>query len=338
MKTSDVQKAELTHTADTERRPPEYLRTEGENGEQDIDSVPLYRKKRVLIPLFVVLLAAAAAVWYWYAVFRDYDSTDDAFIDADRVEISSKILGRITKMAVEEGDSVKEGEVIVRLDDSDLRAQEEQAKAVLVSAEQNVALAKVNLGKAADDYQRSEKQYKDNVIPQEQFVHSQNARDAAQAQYSIAIAQVGTAKAQLGVIRTTVQNTSIVSPMSGVISKRWVLVGDVVQAAQPIFTVYNLSNVWVTANFEETKLASLALSDPVQVTVDTYPDQQFHGKVFRVGSYTAAQFSLIPPNNASGNFTKVTQRIPVKISVDNPDPRRMPLLPGMSVEVKVKVK
>jgi multidrug resistance efflux pump len=148
MKTSDVQKAELTHATDVELRPPEHLRTEGENGEQDIDSVPLYRKKRVLIPLFVVLLATAAAVWYWYTVFRNYDSTDDAFIDADRVEISSKILGRITKMAVDEGDSVKEGEVIVRLDDSDLRAQEEQAKAVLVSAEQNVTLAKVNLDKA----------------------------------------------------------------------------------------------------------------------------------------------------------------------------------------------
>lgn len=308
----------------------------GENGEQDIEDVPLYRKKRVVVPVFIVVVLAAAALWYWYVNLRGYDSTDDAYIDADRVAVSAKILGRITSLAVDEGDSVVRGQVVVRLDDADLRAQEEQANASLVAARQNVALAKVNLDKAIDDFQRAEKQYRDKVIPQEQFYHAQKARDVAQAQYAISLAQVGTAKAQLGVIQTNIQNTAIVSPLNGVVSKRWVLAGDVVQPAQPIFSIYNLANVWVTANFEETKLSSIRVGNPVIVSIDAYPTMEFGGRVLQIGSNTASQFSLIPPNNAAGNFTKITQRIPVKISIDNPG-RDVLLLPGMSVEVRVKV-
>ena len=309
----------------------------GENGDESIDDVPLYRKKRVIVPLFIVVVLGAVALWYWYANLRGYDSTDDAYIDADRVAISSKMLGRITSLAVDEGDSVTRGQIIAHLDDSDLRAQEEQAGAALVAARQSVTLAKVNLDKAIDDFRRAEKQYKDKVIPQEQYFHAQNARDGAQAQYAISLAHVSTAKAQLGVIETSIQNTIITSPIDGVVSKRWVLAGDVVQPAQPIYSIYNLKNVWVTANFEETKLSSIRVGNPVLISVDAYPDFSFSGHVLQLGSNTASQFSLIPPNNAAGNFTKITQRVPVKISIDRPEGRDVMLLPGMSVEVRVKV-
>ncbi len=129
--------------------------------------------------------------------------------------------------------------------------------------------------------------------------------------------------------------------MSGVVSKRWVLAGDVVQPGQSIFAIYNVKDIWVTANLEETSLSRLALGDMVDISVDTYPDLSFTGKVLRIGSNTASQFSLIPPNNASGNFTKVTQRVPVKISIDDPvsqNSQQPVLRPGMSVEVSVKVK
>jgi len=129
--------------------------------------------------------------------------------------------------------------------------------------------------------------------------------------------------------------------MNGVVSKRWALVGDVVQAGQSIFSVYELKNIWVTANLEETSLEALRSSDKVEIIVDSYPDIKFSGTVFQIGANTASQFSLIPPNNASGNFTKVTQRVPVKISIERSagvDPRRqVDLLPGMSVEIKVRV-
>jgi membrane fusion protein (multidrug efflux system) len=149
----------------------------------------------------------------------------------------------------------------------------------------------------------------------------------------------------LNVIKTELLNTSIYSPMNGVLGKRWVLKGDVVQPGQPIFTIFDLSNIWVTAYLEETKLSSINIGDKVEISVDAYPDQNFSGKVYQIGSNTASQFSLIPPSNASGNFTKVTQRIPIKISLEpvnemgSPDPSdNLKLLPGMSVEIKIKIR
>jgi membrane fusion protein (multidrug efflux system) len=308
--------------------------------DEDIDRVPLYQKKRFFIPLLIVAVIGAVGWWYWYANLRGYDSTDDAYVDANRLSVSSKVLGRITELAADEGDSVKQDQVLVRLDASDLQAQEEQAKAAYVSSQQNITLAKVNLDKATDDLHRAETQFKSNIIPKEQFDHIQKADEAAKAQYAIANAQTTTSKAQLGVIRTQLQNMEIRSPLEGVISKRWVLPGDVVQAGQPIFTIYDIKHLWVTANFEETKLSSIHIGDPVEVSIDTYPDMQFRGTVFQLGTNTAAQFSLIPPNNASGNFTKITQRVPVKISIDRMNSggnNKATLLPGMSVEVKIKV-
>ena len=314
---------------------PEKNKPLDEPEEQPIDSVPMYRRKRIIIPILLVLIIGGGAWWYWNTNLRGYIFTDDAFIDADRLSISSKILGRITELAVDEGDTVKEGQVIVKLDASDLKAQLEQSKAALISAQENVKLADVNVDKANDDFKRAESQFKSNVITQEQYEHAQHALDAARAQYSIAVAQVGSAKAQEGVIQTQLQNVEIVAPMNGVVSKRWVLAGDVIQPGQPVFSISDLYHVWVTANFEETKLASMTIGTLVEITVDTYPDSIFHGKVIELGVNTAAQFSLIPPNNASGNYTKITQRVPVKISIENNNPS-VNLLPGMSVEVKMR--
>jgi membrane fusion protein (multidrug efflux system) len=310
--------------------------------DEPVDDVPLYRRKRVLIPLLAILTLAVVAVWYWYVNLRGYDSTDDAYIDGNRVSISSKILGRIDSLGVDEGDSVTSGQVLVRLNDADLQAQAKQARAALNDARQAVVLAQVNLERAETDFQRAETQFQSKVIPREQYDHARSALAVAQSQLTIAQTHVATAQAQLGVVETQLGNTVISSPMSGVVAKRWVLAGDVVQPGQPIFTINDLKNVWVTANFEETKLRSLRIGDSVQVSVDAYPDRTLRGIVDQLGSSTAGQFSLIPPNNASGNFTKVTQRVPVKIILNRHDMAAAdpahPLLPGMSVEVRVKVR
>ncbi len=316
---------------------------QGESGDEKINNVPFYKRKRILIPFFIIILAAAGAV-YWYLGQLGYVSTDDAFIDGNKLSVSSKILGRITELNVDEGDSVKKGQLLVQLDSTDLEAQENQAKALLSLDKESITLAKVNLEKAQDDFNRAQTQYKDNVIPKEQFDHMQKALEAAKASYNIALTKVGTAEAQLKVIKTQIQNTRIFSPMDGVVAKRWVLTGDVVSPGQPIFTIYNLENIWVTADLEETKLGPVHLGDTVNISVDAYPDQEFRGQVFQIGSNTASQFSLIPPSNAAGNFTKVTQRVPIKISIQpvaannqkDPD-KSINLLPGMSVEIKVKV-
>jgi membrane fusion protein, multidrug efflux system len=329
---------------DQQKPLPEGVDEVQQDGEDDglVDDLPLYRRKRVIIPVLIFLILGVAAFWYWYANLRGYDSTDDAFIDGNRVSISSKILGRIDTLTVDEGDSVVAGEVLVRLNAADLQAQENQARASLADAQQGIGLAQVNLDKAETDFRRAENQYQNKVISREQYDHTRSALAAARSQLTIAQTRVGTAQAQVRVVATQLGNTVITSPMSGVVAKRWALAGDVVQAGQPIFSINDLKNVWVTANFEETKLRSLHVGDSVEVSVDAYPDRALHGTVNQLGSATAGQFSLIPPNNASGNFTKVTQRVPVKIVLNRDelaagDPTH-PLLPGMSVEVKVKVR
>ena len=298
-------------------------------------------RKRLLILALIMVVFGALIYGFWYFNLRGFVSTDDAFIDSDLISLGSKMLGRITDLTVEEGDKVSRGQLLVQLDDSDLQAQKAQVEANLELARQNVLLAKVQLEKAQDDQKRASTQFTSHVIPKEQFDHITKALDMAQAQYEIELARVKAADAQLHVIQTQIGNTRITAPISGVIAKKWSVPGDVVQPGQAIFTIYDTNQIWVTANFEETKLAAIHPGNLVEISVDAYDNIKFNGKVLMIGAASAAKFSLIPPNNASGNFTKVTQRVPVKISIDqlslNQDGDPPALLPGMSVEVKVRV-
>lgn len=311
------------------------------SGDEDIEDVPLFRRMKVIIPILAVLTIVAVGGFYFYMNMQHYVSTDDAYVDANSVSISTKILGRIVSLGADEGDTVQVGQLLVKLDDSDLRAQEASAKAGLELAQQNLTLAMVAVNRAQDDFNREDAQYKSGVVTKEQYDHAQKNLEAARAQYNIDLSKITSAKAQLGVIESQLANTVITAPMDGVIAKRWVLAGDVVQPGQPIFTMYDLKNIWITANLEETKLSQVHVNDPVEISVDAYPDTKFFGKVFEIGNFTASEFSLIPPNNASGNFTKVTQRVPVKISILDPsttDNSAPVLRPGLSVEVSVKIK
>jgi membrane fusion protein (multidrug efflux system) len=311
------------------------------NGDESIDQVPMFRKRRVIIPLGLLLAFALLGSWYWYVNLRGYITSDDAYIDADRVSISSRMLGRIEKLTVDEGDTVAAGQVLVSLDDRDLEAQLTQANAAFSLAQQSVKLARVYFSRAQDDFRRADTQFRTSVITKEQFDHSRSALDAAGAELEISVSRVAAAQAQIGVVQAQLDNTTIRSPFNGSVAKRWVLQGDVVQPGQPIFSVYDRSRMWVTANLEETNMDVVRLSEDVGISVDGHPDRIFGGRVFQLGGSTAAQFSLIPPNNASGNFTKVTQRVPIKISIEertpgNPEPAL--LLPGMSVEIRIRTK
>ena len=145
--------------------------------------------------------------------------------------------------------------------------------------------------------------------------------------------------AQMRLIETQIAKCHVVAPCEGVIAKRWHFPGDVVREGQAVFSLFDLNNIWVTANLEETKLENVQVSDPVSISIDAYPDLNFEGKVLIVGAGAASQFSLIPPNNASGNFTKVTQRVPIRISLKAPyKGNNLYLRPGMSAEVQIKVR
>ncbi len=311
---------------------------EAVNKEEVSNLKPLYKKTTTYIGIIIILIVIVAGIKYYLSTL-EYVTTDDAYIDADRLELGSKILGRVEKLYFDEGDTVKAGQLVAKLDSTDLIARLDQAKANLNSALANIELVKINLEKSQIDFNRAKGQFEDKVIPKAEFDDAQKKYEAAQAELKIANSRVVTSQSEIKVIKTNLDNTKIYSPIDGVVAKRWVLAGDVLQPGAPIFSIYKTSNIWVTAMLEETKIHSLSLDDSVEIDVDAYPEHSFSGKIFQIGSNTAAQFALIPPSNAAGNFTKVTQRIPIKISIKNDSkaPVKFGLLPGMSVEVKIKV-
>lgn len=297
------------------------------------------RRTRVIITLAVLVLAAAGVFVYVKIALSGYQSTDDASVNGNQVVVSAVILDRITSLAAKEGDNVTRGENLVSLDNATLTAQKQQAEVNRQYAAQNVTLARIKLDQAQTDLKRGTVQFQNKIIPQEQYDHLKIAVQSAQAQLDIAITQEKLAAAQLNSVETNLANTTISSPIDGVVARKWSMPGDVVQPSQPIYTLYDLKDLWVDANFKETQIRYLKVGDPVSITIDAFPGTTFHGKVETVGAAAAAQFALIPPSNATGNFTKVTQRVPVRVSIDKsasaatgPSAR---LVPGMSATVKV---
>jgi membrane fusion protein (multidrug efflux system) len=314
-----------------------------------------------------VIIAVLTGALYWYRDYSRYITTNDARIDADNITIGSKILGRIVAVYVQEGDVVTKGKLLAELDSSDLTAQRNQALALRVQALTNLSQAnakyasdlqglkvvEINLERAKEDLERAKKQSEGGVITEEQYDHIIKAYEAAsaqvdaskaliavsKAQISSASAAVETANAQVKVLDTQLKNTRLWSPANGVIAKRWLLPGDVIQPGQSAFTLTDDSRKWVICFLEETKIHGVQDGQDVKFTIDAFPDVKFYGKVFLTGTSTASVFSLIPANNASGNFTKVTQRIPLRISIDSADNGKdissFNILPGMSAVVKI---
>ena len=322
---------------------------------------------KMYIPLIAVLIIVGGGAWYWYTDYMKYVSTDDAHVDSDNVSISSKILGRIIHIYGNEGDSVKAGQLMVELDSADLLAQRKQAIAAKEQAmssvgqaeakynfdQENIKVIQVTLDRAKEDFDRAKQQFSGDVITKEQFEHSRKALESAQAQLNAAQAQLEVSKAliasattsiestnaQIGVIETQLKNTKIYAPIGGIIAKRWLLAGDITQPGQAVYTVTSSSKLWVSVFIEETKVSTMHIGQSAEYTIDAFSGLTFTGKIVYIGSNTASQFSLIPPNNASGNFTKVTQRVMLKLSIDGTtnktDISKFKILAGMSAVVKI---
>ncbi|HEX3006676.1 MAG TPA: HlyD family secretion protein [Bacteroidales bacterium] len=322
---------------------------------------------RMYVFLTLVVLAVLSAAVIWYRNYMKYISTDDAYIDSDKVAISSKIMGRIAKLYVDEGDSVKKGMLLAELDSTEIFAQKlqfislkkqaitskQQVEAKYQFDQQSIKVQEINYQKASDDFQRAKTQYEGGVVTKEQFEHAQKAFEAAKAQYDAAKTQLNVSKAQItntqasiessdaqiNVSEAQLRNTRLYAPFDGIVAKRWLLAGDIAQPGQSIYTITNDKNFWVSVFIEETKLKGIYNGQEAEYEVDAIPNATFFGKVYSIGSNTASQFSLIPPSNASGNFTKITQRVPLKISIDSIDTKtnhnKVKLLSGMSVVVKL---
>jgi len=322
---------------------------------------------KIYIPLTVTILIVIATGMYWYTQYEKYISSDDALVSSDVVSISPKIMGRISKEYVEEGDFVKQGQLIAELDSADLLAQKQQiismkaqteagkaqAEAKYKYDEKNIDVLRIGVERAKEDYDRVKAQYNGGVSTKEQYDHLKKAFETAQAQLDAAKAQifvsktqitsaqttVSTSQAQIQVINTQLNNTRLYAPADGIAAKRWLLVGDIANPGQSIYTINNTSKFWITVFLEETKVEKLHIGQSAKFTLDTYPDVVFTGKIYLLGSTTASQFSLIPASNASGNFTKVTQRVQIKISIDGTEAGEKlsayRLMTGMSAVVKI---
>jgi membrane fusion protein, multidrug efflux system len=269
----------------------------------------------VVIAVLVVVLIVVAI--FWIVDSTTYVSTDDAAVDGQKVNISAKMLGRIKSFEVNEGADVTEGQKLVLLEDAELRAQVALARAQLGSA-------RVNRDATAADFKRNQSLLANGAITQQAYDRVSQTFETAAAQYDIA-------QAQLSSVETQLLNTRIISPVPGAVTKPAFSVGDVVQPGQVIFTVNNPKIVWVTANFEETKIGRIAAGAEVEITVDAYSGFGFKGKVTSTGA------GVLPPPFQIGEFTKTTRRIPIRIEFSNL-PEGIRLMPGMSVEVKVRSK
>lgn len=322
---------------------------------------------KIYIPLIFVVMIVLIASFLWYRNYAKYITTDDAHVDADNIGLQSKITGRLIVLLADEGDTVLQGTLMAVLDSSDVIVQRNQALAqkqlALAGMQQSQAryssdaksirVLEIGVERATDDFNRAQKQSEGGVITAEQFDHARKALETATAQLeaarsqlhvsraaiSTSTASVETAEAQIKILDNQLKNTRLYSPANGIVAKRWLMPGDIVQPGQSVLTISGTGNRWITAFPEETNIAEIKTGQDAVFTVDAFPDVKFSGKIFLIGASTASVFSFIPANNASGNFTKVTQRVPVRISIDHSeggeDVSSFNFLPGMSATVKI---
>jgi membrane fusion protein (multidrug efflux system) len=303
----------------------------------------------VLGAAFLALLGLGGKKWWWS---RSHVSSDNAQVDGHIIPILPKVGGFVAEVRVDENHSVKAGDTLVVLDDRDFRVRLQQTEADLAAAlasvnsrvrvgqaEAAVAQAQAQTQKAHADLDRIRPLAGQGIVSQQQLDAAQAAaaagaapRAAAPAALVGADARVASARASRDQAALNLAYTRITAPSDGVVSKKTVEVGQLVQPGQPLLSVVPLGDVWVTANLKETETTNVRQGQAVTFTVDAYPGCNFRGHVESLSPATGARFSLLPPDNATGNFTKVVQRIPVRLRPDGaPDCGPRVLRPGMSV-------
>lgn len=309
--------------------------------EQENVYVPFYRKKYVslLMALFAIGIVSAIVV----SVLKSwkYIYTDNAIVDGQKISISSECPGRIKQLTASEGSIVKKDDLLVELDDAEINAEKTKAEANLLSGEENEKLCESNLEKDVKTFKRTQALYKSGAVPLAQYEQSEKELNNTKAQKSLAELQVLSAKAQLKITNTQGQFTRIYSSDDGVVAKKWVSEGDVIQPGQVLYTVYNLLHVSILANVEEGNIENVRVGQEAFVTIDAYSGHPYQGKVVSIFPCTASQVNPVQASNAQGDFTKLTQYVSIRILLDgvsNNDLNHFPVLPGMSAEVRVKVK
>jgi membrane fusion protein, multidrug efflux system len=335
-------------------------------------------RPRTLVIGVAALVVLVAVVLYYLIFLAPYESTDDAFVDGYTTLLSSRVPGQVLRLLVRDNQIVHQGDVLIQLDPRDYeaalsqeratlasaRSEEAQARAQLDVSETRVAETSANETVAAADAQRADndlKRYESverravskTVLDQitttarataAQLRAARSQLAGARAGVTLSEAAVGSAAAAIRVAEARVRQAelnlsyaTIIAPVDGRVTARTVGPGNYVQPGQGLLALVPLY-VWVTANFKETQLTDMRPGQPAEMRLDAYPDYTLKGHVDSLQAGTGARFSLLPPENAVGNYVKVVQRVPVKIVFDGALPKGLDIAPGMSVVPRVKVK
>lgn len=329
------------------------------------------RRRRALL-IVTIVFVIAALVWFllWKLVFSTRENTDNAYVGGNLVGISAQVPGTVIAVLTDDTQHVDAGQVLVKLDPTDADVRLRQARSALAlavrqvrgqtdsasGADAAVAARKVDLSKTEADLKRHLPLVAAQAESPEVVQHlrdavaaAQAALDAAQAQAQAAHAAIaGTsiadnpavqqARANFRAAWIAAQRNTIVAPVAGYVAERSVQLGNSVTPGQPLMTVVPLHHLWVDANFKENQLRHIRIGQPATITTDLYGDDvTYHGKVIGLGAGTGSVFSLLPAQNATGNWIKVVQRVPVRIALDDKELDQHPLRVGLSADVTVDI-
>ncbi|OWY37444.1 EmrA/EmrK family multidrug efflux transporter periplasmic adaptor subunit [Xenophilus sp. AP218F] len=328
------------------------------------------RKRNLLVATAIFAAVAIGYGAYWALVLSQEESTDDAYVSGHMMQITPQIGGTVAKVLVDDTQQVKAGQVLVALDPSDAklafeRARNEFSQAVrqtrqLMTGNQQlaaqVAVREAEFARAQADLKRRQQLAGSEAISAEELGHASDAVAAAKAALDAAREQarandaltgkdslaeqpaVKAAASRLKEAWLNLQRTEIKAPMDGIIARRNVQVGQRLAAGTPLMAVIPLHNLWVDANFKEGQLAKIRVGQPVELKSDLYGGKvRYRGKVVGLGAGTGSAFSLLPPQNATGNWIKVVQRVPVRISLEAADLQKHPLRLGLSMDAVVDI-
>ncbi|MGK7285223.1 efflux RND transporter periplasmic adaptor subunit [Buttiauxella agrestis] len=330
------------------------------------------KRKRNFIIFILILVLAAAGCLAWYMLYaRYYESTDDAYVNGNQVMLTPQINGTVTQVTADEGDYVEKGQPLVLLDPSDTKIALQQAEASLANTVRQVrglystadnyraqvAAKQVALQTAQNDYARRQKIFSTGAIAAEDFSHYRDAVTSAQSDLAAAQQALRTNLAMVDdtvidthpEIKTAVATlrqryldnarTTIVAPVSGYVAKRAVQLGMRVTSGTTLLAIVPLNEVWVDANFKESQMNTMRLGQKVTINADLYGDDvEYHGTIESLGIGTGSAFSLLPAQNASGNWIKIVQRLPVRITLNPHDMQKHPLRVGLSMNVRVDIR
>lgn len=276
--------------------------------------------KKAAIGIAAALLLAGGA----YLLLRAPSAeTDDAAIDAHIIPVSAKVAGHAARVLVDDNQQVKAGDLLAELDPRDFQTRVDEAKG---KAESDRAEA----AKTAADFKRAQALFSRDEASKQDLEHAQAAADAAKADLAQSEAALRQAELDLSY-------TKITAPEAGRVTRKSIEPGAYVSIGQSMLALVP-ADVWVVANFKETQLTKMRPGQPAEIRVDAYPDQRLRGHVDSIQAGTGARFSLLPAENATGNFVKIVQRVPVKIVLDNRPSDGRALAPGMSVEATVDLR